>query len=306
MGASGRRVRWHAGDQCDCLKLYIDGAPVSLTFLSSVPATTPTSATRRDAGRRVHGCPRQQCQPPAGAACGANRRGASLECRTQPIRNPDRHVQSYARRRSGSLAGYWPLDEGSGNTTADKASSQTGVLIGVRLDRLIAAVTTRLGLTFATLANIPVSNTLVGIDPDGGAVTYTVFTAPAHGAVQISGAQSGAFTYTPATNFVGADAFIYQVADTGGSTDTATVTVTMSPPSTGAIEGVVLTTSTATASRMWAKPALLASRSAAAVALTRRQPATVRTALAMCRWGATPCRLACPPAMWPPARPAAR
>ncbi len=96
-----------------------------------------------------------------------------------------------------------------------------------------------LDLTFATQANIPVTNTLVGIDPDGGAVNYSVAVVPSHGAVQITGAQSGAFIYTPATDYVGADAFVYQVADSGGLTDTATVTVTMSPPSTGAIEGVV-------------------------------------------------------------------
>src|SRR5690606_18897785 len=80
---------------------------------------------------------------------------------------------------------------------------------------------------------------LVGIAPDGGAVNYSVAVVPSHGAVQITGAQSGAFIYTPATDYVGADAFVYQVADSGGLTDTATVTVTMSPPSTGAIEGVV-------------------------------------------------------------------
>ena len=83
----------------DRLKLYIDGVPTALTFLSSVPATTPTSATRLTLGAEY---PRQQCQPPTGAACGANRRSAPLEWRTQPVRNPDGNVQSHGRRRSRS------------------------------------------------------------------------------------------------------------------------------------------------------------------------------------------------------------
>jgi hypothetical protein len=209
--------------------------------LSSVPATTPASATRLTLGAEYNGTAPVSSVSPLQVPLA----GQIDEVRLWNGARSQSEIQAAMYSRMGGaeagLVGYWPLDEGSGNTTADKAGSQTGVLIGgPGWIRLIAAAPARAGSDLCDAGQHPGQPiTLVGIDPEGGAVTYAVFTAPAHGAVQISGAQSGAFTYTPATDFVGADAFVYQVADTGGLTDTATVTVTMSPPATGAIEGVV-------------------------------------------------------------------
>jgi len=62
-------------------------------------------------------------------------------------------------------------------------------------------------------------------DPEGGALTYTVKTTPAHGIVTI--APNGAGTYTPATDFVGTDTFDYEVCDVGLACTTATVSITV-------------------------------------------------------------------------------
>ena len=50
---------------------------------------------------------------------------------------------------------------------------------------------------------------------------------PANGTVTNNG--DGTFTYTPDTDFYGTDSFTYQVCDTGGACDTATVTIEVTP-----------------------------------------------------------------------------
>jgi uncharacterized repeat protein (TIGR01451 family) len=64
-------------------------------------------------------------------------------------------------------------------------------------------------------------------DADGDPLTLTELTQPAHGAVTVLG--GGQITYTPAANFHGTDSFTYAVSDGTGGTDTATVTVTVTP-----------------------------------------------------------------------------
>jgi hypothetical protein len=66
-------------------------------------------------------------------------------------------------------------------------------------------------------------------DPDGGPVTLSVASSPAHGTVQVSGNQ---FTYTPTDpTYVGNDSFTYTASDPDGSaTGTITVALTNNPP----------------------------------------------------------------------------
>jgi hypothetical protein len=61
-------------------------------------------------------------------------------------------------------------------------------------------------------------------DPDGDALTVTMFTQPAHGTVTQVGNQ---LIYTPDEGFEGNDTFTYQVCDADGLCDMATVTVTV-------------------------------------------------------------------------------
>ena len=67
---------------------------------------------------------------------------------------------------------------------------------------------------------------LTGSDPDGGALTYAVATAPAHGA--LTGTAPN-LTYAPAANYNGPDSFTFRVTDNGGLTSTATVSITVRP-----------------------------------------------------------------------------
>jgi hypothetical protein len=83
--------------------------------------------------------------------------------------------------------------------------------------------------SFITPVNTPVSGSVQTNDtpsPDGGNV-WSVVTPPATGTV-IFGA-TGAFTYTPATNFTGTVTFTYQVCDGDGDCAAAIVTITIPP-----------------------------------------------------------------------------
>lgn len=64
-------------------------------------------------------------------------------------------------------------------------------------------------------------------DPDGDPLTASLATQASHGTVVME--EDGTFTYTPNANFFGEDSFTYIVNDGFGGTDTATVTITVTP-----------------------------------------------------------------------------
>lgn len=70
------------------------------------------------------------------------------------------------------------------------------------------------------------SNGGVDSDPDGDSLAITGYSSPANGAVVINA--DGTFTYTPNSNFYGADSFTYSVSD-GQTGSTATVNITVTP-----------------------------------------------------------------------------
>ncbi|MDX6439245.1 MAG: large repetitive protein [Gaiellaceae bacterium] len=72
-----------------------------------------------------------------------------------------------------------------------------------------------------TAQGAPVTIALAGTDVDGDALTIT-HTAPAHGDFNGS-------TYTPAAGYSGPDSFTYTANDGHGGTDTATVSITVTP-----------------------------------------------------------------------------
>ncbi len=69
-------------------------------------------------------------------------------------------------------------------------------------------------------------------DDNGDPLTVTAVGTAANGAVLDNG--DGTVTYTPNIGFVGDDSFTYTIDDGQGGADTATVFVTVSPPSAGA------------------------------------------------------------------------
>ena len=64
------------------------------------------------------------------------------------------------------------------------------------------------------------------IDIDGGALTASTVTAPAHGTVTYVGTMA---TYTPALNYNGTDTYTYMLNDGAGGTSTAIVNLTIFP-----------------------------------------------------------------------------
>ncbi|MBZ5723524.1 MAG: tandem-95 repeat protein [Acidobacteriia bacterium] len=61
----------------------------------------------------------------------------------------------------------------------------------------------------------------------GAGLTAALVSQPAHGALTLSA--DGSFTYTPTAGFSGADSFTYQAAAAGVMSNTATVTITVTP-----------------------------------------------------------------------------
>jgi subtilase family serine protease len=70
-----------------------------------------------------------------------------------------------------------------------------------------------------------------------GTLTFAVVAAPAHGTVSITNASTGAFTYTPTTGFAGSDSFTFDAKNAGGTSNTATESVTVTAPSGGCASG---------------------------------------------------------------------
>jgi VCBS repeat-containing protein len=62
-------------------------------------------------------------------------------------------------------------------------------------------------------------------DPDGDALTAVLGSGPSHGTLTLNA--NGSFTYTPAANFNGSDAFTYRASDGTVTSNLATVTLTV-------------------------------------------------------------------------------
>jgi gliding motility-associated-like protein len=83
------------------------------------------------------------------------------------------------------------------------------------------------GDTKTTAENNPVNGAVSGTDPDGDALTYTKASDPAHGTVVVN--LDGTYTYTPNTNYNGADNFTITFNDGNGGTATVPVAITVTP-----------------------------------------------------------------------------
>ncbi|MDI9589031.1 MAG: Ig-like domain-containing protein, partial [Acidobacteriota bacterium] len=68
--------------------------------------------------------------------------------------------------------------------------------------------------------------TLVATDADGDTLTYTIVAQPAHGSVTLVG---NVATYTPAANYNGPDSFTFKANDGTTDSNTATVSITVTP-----------------------------------------------------------------------------
>ncbi|MEO5372521.1 MAG: Ig-like domain-containing protein [Magnetococcus sp. DMHC-1] len=82
--------------------------------------------------------------------------------------------------------------------------------------------------TLSVTKNTATSGTLVATDGDNNTLTYAIVTNGSNGTVSITNAATGAYTYTPNSNVMGADSFTFKVNDGTADSNTATVTVTIS------------------------------------------------------------------------------
>ncbi|MGK0701828.1 Ig-like domain-containing protein, partial [Priestia flexa] len=81
--------------------------------------------------------------------------------------------------------------------------------------------------SITTLQNQSVTGTVVGIDPNGDPITYSLGQPAQNGVVTVS--PDGNFIYTPNTDYVGSDLFTVVLEDTSGLTATSIVNVTVTP-----------------------------------------------------------------------------
>ncbi len=96
----------------------------------------------------------------------------------------------------------------------------------------VAAPTASNG-SVTTAENTAVSGTLSASGPSGAALTFAIVAQPANGSVTLTNSSTGAFTYTPNSGFSGTDSFTFDASDSGGTSNTATETVTVNAVSTG-------------------------------------------------------------------------
>jgi autotransporter-associated beta strand protein len=84
-----------------------------------------------------------------------------------------------------------------------------------------------------TALSVPAPGVLLNdTDPQNWPLTAALVTSPAHGSLTLN--PNGSFLYTPAAGYTGPDSFSYQANDADGSSNTATVSLTVNPLPTAA------------------------------------------------------------------------
>jgi uncharacterized repeat protein (TIGR03803 family)/VCBS repeat-containing protein len=83
--------------------------------------------------------------------------------------------------------------------------------------------------TLTTNEGVGATGTLVATDVDGPSLTFTIVSNGAKGTAAITNALLGTFTYVPAPNTTGTDAFTFKANDGARDSNVATVTVTIVP-----------------------------------------------------------------------------
>ena len=106
----------------------------------------------------------------------------------------------------------------------DNAGNQSAFqTFAVKITRSTPAA---VGNNLSTQQNQPLSGVLTSTATPGSALTYTVTTQPAHGTIVVTAA-TGAFTYTPASNYSGTDSFKFTVSDGAGVSQPAPINISI-------------------------------------------------------------------------------
>ncbi|MCP4329147.1 MAG: type I secretion C-terminal target domain-containing protein [Alphaproteobacteria bacterium] len=131
--------------------------------------------------------------------------------------------QGLAAGDLGSIDFTYTLSDGTFTDTADTSIGITGV------DDPPIAVDDQFFVDEDMALTVGPSGVLSN-DTDidtGDAITVTSFSASSAEGGSVSVASDGSFTYVPSADFNGTDTFTYTIADSGGLTDSAVVTVTV-------------------------------------------------------------------------------
>lgn len=151
-----------------------------------------------------------------------------------------------AREGAGGGGGLYG-GGGGGGVSSDGAVGGGGggsSLVPADLGTLSLASLTKAPIVEIAPVPPPTCQDVTSSTPVGGAVgvqlactefasrplTYTIVGAPAHGTLSAVAAM-GQVTYTPAAGFRGSDSFTYEASSTNGTSNVASVSIAVSPPS---------------------------------------------------------------------------
>ncbi|MDY0017593.1 MAG: C10 family peptidase [Candidatus Delongbacteria bacterium] len=129
-----------------------------------------------------------------------------------------------------SLVSYWPFTEGFYDFSEDMAELHDGTFVSGDLSYWTSS---EAPVYFFAEKNVAISSMLLG-DEDASAV-YEITSAPVSGTAVLTDASTGAFDYTPATDFEGIAEFKYTI--TYGATTSLEKTALINVKEGNAIEG---------------------------------------------------------------------
>jgi Tol biopolymer transport system component len=127
------------------------------------------------------------------------------------------------------------------NTGAARTGTIVAALQTITVNQGPPSVPIAQNSAISTPEDISVASTLIASDADGDAITFSVLTQPALGAVTITNPSTGAFVYSPTVNFNGTDIFTFRASDGTTFSNTGTVSVSITPVNDAPLaDGVVL------------------------------------------------------------------
>jgi subtilase family serine protease len=155
------------------------------------------------------------------------------------VANPSHGTVSITNASTGAFT-YTPTSgyTGSDSFTFDaKDSSGTSntATESVTVSSTAVSPPTASNGSVTTAENTAVNGTLSASGT--GTLTFAVVANPSHGSVSITNTSTGAFTYTPTTGYSGSDSFTFDAKNSGGTSNTATESVTVTASSGGCASG---------------------------------------------------------------------
>ena len=126
---------------------------------------------------------------------------------------------SFVYSPTGNFNGADSFEYKTSNGTKESAAATVTITVNSVVDPPVANAQ-----SVTTSEDYPKAIALTGTAGDGPSLTYIVVTGPTHGTLT---GTAPTLTYTPAANYNGPDSFTFQVNDGVGSSNVATVSITV-------------------------------------------------------------------------------